>query len=297
MKRCLVWRIMIGYIYIFIQLLEINQYMFVLCKISITKISCEIPYIKIFQKPINFTSTLKYHVFSSSIPLPPFSSHFSSTFLHHVFYPHVVTTWLSSTSSLFVSSYLASSSSIHQPIARSLSHPFHRCSLPLCYPFSCVNPFPSVSRHYRSDGEGGASFSPGREDFARPPPSSGSGTRWSGGGGVHSNDSVSLSNTYVHVLSAVVFRNVEDFMVRRGLTAKFFQDRLFYTSPDLFFPFILRVCKPFETWSNLFKSCSLKLFDWWNKKIHKKDLKRIVQEVNGNALNDEDNYIYIWWQV
>lgn len=93
--------------------------MFVLYKISITKISCEIPYIKIFQKPINFTSTLKYHVFSSSIPLPPFSSHFSSTFLHHVFYPHVVTTWLSSTSSLFVSSYLASSSSIHQPSAPS----------------------------------------------------------------------------------------------------------------------------------------------------------------------------------
>lgn len=68
------------------------------------------------------------------------------------------------------------------PIARSLSHPFHRCSLPLCYPFSSVNPFPSVSRHYRSGGreggeKGGASFSPGREDFARPPPSSGSGTR------------------------------------------------------------------------------------------------------------------------
>lgn len=73
------------------------------------------------------------------------------------------------------------------PIARSLSHPFHRCSLPLCYPFSSVNPFPSVSRHYRSGGreggeKGGASFSPGREDFARPPPSSGSGTRWRGGG-------------------------------------------------------------------------------------------------------------------
>lgn len=172
-----------------------------------------------------------------SILFPPFLLHF----LHHVFYPHVVTTWLFSTSPLFVSSYLPSFSSIHQPIARSLSLPFHRCSLPLCYPFSSVNPFPS--RHYR--GGRAPSHQEGRilHTPPPPPPSSGSGTRWrgGGGGGVHSNDSVSLSNTYVHVLSAVVFRNVEDFMVRRGLTAKFFGDRLFYTTPDLFFP--LQSCR------------------------------------------------------
>lgn len=137
------------------------------------------------------------------------------------------------------------------PIARSLSHPFHRCSLPLCYPFSSVNPFPSVSRHYRS----------GERKRREAPPSHQGGRilhvllpqaevehveEVVEGEGVHSNDSVSLSNTYVHVLSAVVFRNVEDFMVRRGLTAKFFEDRLFYTNPDLFFPFILQFCKLFE---------------------------------------------------
>lgn len=42
-------------------------------------------------------------------------------------------------------------------------------------------------------------------------------------------------------------------MVRRGLTAKFFEDRLFYASPDLFFPFTFLV-PGLPTVRNVFKS-------------------------------------------
>lgn len=91
-----------------------------------------------------------------------------------------------------------------------------------------------------------------------PPPSlppslpAGSGTRWRGRGGGYTR--TILFRYRIPTFYRLSFRYAENFMVRRGLTAKFFEDRLFYTSPDLFFPFTYQVCLSFETclkvWEN-----------------------------------------------